>query len=998
MPVDPLLQRFGVSGSGAALPQRPGPRPVQGRRADPLLQRFGVGAPVNPMDVPTEYDLPADQQPGPDAPRQATTQFLTKASNLFEAPLTILGADMMDFERRHQRGESAAQALHDLLRQTGWAANEITLGPREGNRAPIGPSLRHALALMHQWQFGEAAQNYSTTSLAANRTRARLGDVGAQFFDRNPGYFSTAVLGEEALNPSNVALGEAGTELGEAARLGLRGVGKGVGAVARAAGRATAGRAGAARAAEGMIPRYAAAMEHGPLNRFAEIRAAAAEVANRGHAVPETWTGPLQQAIPRTVGPDAVNAADRAERIAGQFANTGRATSGANDKIVMRIFGGMTPDEQFEAVQRYEEGAGQVPGVAAARTPLGQEAPRFSPQAEARINRAAGLMRQFFPEFDARQMAFDLLTPERQLRSTPYFPRGGMYRDEGLNSEEEAINDAFLGSSRSRGGMNVRRGTARERPAMHRTYDTMRQARASGKMHPEASPAEALEEFLNQRTQNLLIEQRMRELGQLGLVTDAEHAPPNFVPWTNIGSVRQFGSPYLRERFVHPAVARLVEDTVGTPSRTSGLASIEKTAGQVGAGINRAFSRLLTAFWGYHGFVNLPQTTIAKMATLANNPRGWATFVRELASGKGLVRAPDTEAMRVGATLPHAPALRASIRAIPLRARSPQDLAATALTTPARLSSDPLFGRIEPWIGNALYKGLRASGMPEDRAVLETREALGAPEQIRRGDAGANLFMFPAWLLSQMKLWPKALARGFGPLYAGPHRAVAAHNLARGVSATDPFTEQRNATSLIPPIVLGRTPQGDINELSLGSPANRPLEVLNLLGNAAMGNTNGQGEEALRIGEYAANPVISMVARMAFPPPGQSDLSRELAEYAPASASTLLQTALRVGAYYSPVRTGTSGQSQPGSAFGIGTTTELSPDRARQRNEIERRFLSGFGYGRRRVRGIEALRKEAAAIQADNPAQAAELNAQADRLWQVMVTALQAQGLPAPVP
>ena len=211
---------------------------------------------------------------------QPVSDFLTKASNVLEAPLTGIGAAQMDLMRKPYLG----------------------IG--------MGPSGQHMVDELRHGQFGSAAQHYSTTSLEANRERAQLGDPGAQLLDKHPGMlFAPLAFVEEFFNPSNRAF----TALG--------GVGRAVGLkplsplnrfadVRAAAAEAPAQRAAAAEAQAARASRMGAARQ-GAKEANAQARAAAhfaekqrqSVQAQRARQFYEAWRARQKAAIPGTTRP-----------------------------------------------------------------------------------------------------------------------------------------------------------------------------------------------------------------------------------------------------------------------------------------------------------------------------------------------------------------------------------------------------------------------------------------------------------------------------------------------------------------------------------------------------------------------------------------------------------------------------------------------------------------------------------------------------------------------
>ncbi|MDE2104440.1 MAG: hypothetical protein KGL39_44810, partial [Patescibacteria group bacterium] len=159
-----------------------------------------------------------------------------KVMNVLDAPFTLAGAGVQDVEAHRQ---NPLMSLYSL--------------GHPGNTA-----INHALALMNQGRFGDAARRFSLVNLAATKARAQHGEPLARWLTQHPTLFGLGAGAAEFANPANIALGEA-------TGLAGRGVRAGLGAAAR----------GAESVGARSVARAARTAAEGPLNRFADVQQAA---------------------------------------------------------------------------------------------------------------------------------------------------------------------------------------------------------------------------------------------------------------------------------------------------------------------------------------------------------------------------------------------------------------------------------------------------------------------------------------------------------------------------------------------------------------------------------------------------------------------------------------------------------------------------------------------------------------------------------------------------
>ena len=856
---------------------------------------------------------------------QPVSDFLTKASNVLEAPLTGIGATEMD-----------------LLRPP-----YLKVG--------LGPSGQHMLDELRHGQFGSAAQHYSTTSLEANRERAQLGDPVAQFLDKHPSMiFAPLAFGEEFFNPSNKLFGA----VGKASRaVGLkpldplnrfadiRGAAAEAPAQRAAAAEAAAqrtARANAARrgAAEGNANARAAA--HFAQKQADSVRAQAARQATnewlarqkkvlapplRAAALgpgtpalesapvgeqrlmlppppkevkpPRSPSGPRQPtpplpslSPPRRVGPARVipEPGVLADAGATKALNPGKppGITVPGERLANRYgaeqavtpVGKVTPlgpkpqlptedvaDQAEVAFRKMTDK--QTPKAFAQKAtndlykdlPLSEqqrlfhaiEANKIPPEYQARYGRYVRTQRQV-----SKWLVEHGIADEGQLWNEPTFhPRSGALLNPDYDVEEQP--------GETVGSRGIRKGTLKNR----RTFKTLKDAVDAGEqMNPEWAPAETLENTLTQRMTAIQLENGMKKLKDLGLIVGPDSPrPPGWVRLSDEPDVARFGSPTISGgASFHPAIAKGIRDITASTMNPEKLLSspIHKIMTPF-AMANRAAMRFQVAQPAYHLPVNVIPNQIATLLAHAKSYASLPEYVKQWFSGGKATG----EMYESGTYFPYASDIPAHKMTRPWSDLSVKEKAERAWNLTGRgvenFSSKPLYGWAEPRAAKAMFRALKKSGMSDAKATLKTRQTIGEHENIGAAERDFSQMMkFPAWRKSVFRLWPSLLAKS-PALYNAPHRGAQAFNLSRGVGP-----QPSDSGSLIPGIAWGKDAQGNPQTLSAPSPANIPLELLNILGSPLAGDTDQDMQRGIRLGLTMVNPLLNTGVRTAMTEVGSS--------------------------------------------------------------------------------------------------------------------------------
>lgn len=903
--------------------------------ATPALNRAGHDV-VTPRGVVHLPGQAPPHDPGVPIPEPVQT-FMGKAGAVMETPFTLLGATISDADR----GRSS------LTR------NEIdAYGKIIGKKMPPRPASAYETAedLIGQGNFAQAARQYSITSPEANKYRAQTGhDPTATFLHHHPFVQSLVSGAEEAVSPSNIALGEA---------TGV--VGRTLGAVGRTAGKTVtrAAQAAGVPATNSFVSRAAASLsEHGG-SRFAEPRAAAADIARQ------------------KPGGNPNEAAARADAMFTRLAQAPGNAHAAGVTMVKKVAKGMTKAEAQELPYRVE----------------GTPRQKFSPEGEARLAKGVQEYRARGAALDQETTGSGVTLPGRLLDRKTYFPRGrgnGAFTDPNLHLSEEA--EDFIDSHHGGGGMGVRKDTLSD-SIPPRKWDTLAQAEWNGApMNKEWNPLDTLYTHVRTRAQSAAIMRELPEAEKLGLITPmstknmwghdipftANPATKDFVPWTKIGDVRSFGSgaePALKNYAVHPSFAHGIADITNDAVKAGqGLTSWWQVPAQVGRLANYLLSRSETGNFVYHPLENLDQNIITDLP----NPVGLV---------KGAIKG-SPEGRAVGASTDYAPPGNPADWTRPWSDLSPKEIAARLVKTPERVlnavTSDPLYGPIEKRMAEAHYEGMRGRGLSPSESMLKTRQMVGGRENLGAGASGvAQALQFPAWTLSTLRNYIPKLLKNPG-LYTAPHRAVATYNQSRGVEDTNPSS----GSMLIPPFVNPFNPRdahGNANMVSLPSPANRALQAISILGELATGNPGAAGRQAQAAALSIANPVLNTVGKWyhtndtkyAGFPSSTLSFDRDAPE-SQTPLGQLKQVLSGAGQRYTPVRGGLPG------FLGIQGQTELTPQNQKRKQKLET-------HKRERIEELRGKAKKMTA--AGRPEKAAELNAKADKVYDAMVKAMQAKG------
>lgn len=750
------------------------------------------------------------------------------------------------------------------------------------------------------------------------------------------------------LDPGNLLTGEAAGAAGSAAKAATR-------SASRAAADAIVSRA-PGMAASGVVKHLRTA-EHLPsFNRFTNVRSAAEDLARGRQAAP---------AAVKTTG-------DAAEVAARNLANANTYAAGISQRAANDVFKGLTRNEQFEVVHMIEGDSplmGDVSKLSPAQIALRQ---RLLP----RVTKYRG----WRARFDRATQQYGVADPNRMLNGEHYFSRAGMFADpeNELGEEDLAQTDAFRERFRGGGGTTVRKGTLGEN--VHRKYSTLRQAvRAGAQLRPDVDPMQAFEMHAYTRTQAARINEQLDKLQDLGLIVPKESPvplsagvmrpnpkPPGYQDFLDtFGSLRQFGSGVTRHAYVDPSVAYLLQDVTasGTPSRNV-LSSLLQMAGGGLTTANRALSSVEVANPIYHPLFNISQNIASEAPNVGDMIRG--------AANPHAVE----QAEEAGVHLPFARRQPAGAWGRPWGDLSAQEkLSRLWMAVPHAVesfSAAPLYGHIEPRMATGAYAGLTKRLGPAG-AHLAVRSIVGEPENLGAAERDiAPLAQFPAWLKSQLRRWPGAIAQR-PQLYNAPHAAIRDVDLAkgRGPRAAD-------ESKILPPIVLGKDKNGDFITLAIPHPGNRATAVAAGISPFILEGDPKDLEFALA---GAANPILQ---GQIF---NQLEMSeqqkRDLAFVAPApSAGQRVSDAFSNLGRFAPIRSLTS--------------TELTPEHAAARRRIVNAFLYGHG-GRSRVRGLVELRSDQNKAQRQgDTATADRLRKAGDALYQRMLEALSKGGFPAP--
>lgn len=886
--------------------------------------------------------------------------FLARAGDVFESPFSALGAIGADVQEGHWNTPYAQSA-------TG-----------------------HAMDLLTHGKFAEARQRYDPLDQSFEMVRrlAKDGNPVAQWALKHPTEAGIAGGGLEFLNPSNAVGGRAAEALGGIAKGGLTAAGRGAGAASK------------------FVSADPAALKASPLYRLSQSLGEAATGARMG-AVRQA----ARDQAPR-IGLSPSVAADRAD-LAGRQMATSTETAKAHAQHVTRdVFGGLTHDQQLEVVDAIERAPNKLPPALTQK--LAELKPAGSPAQRAMlgqwtvpdIQRRVQAYRTWRGATDAETLRHGLAEGSELWTGEHYFPRRGMTKDPGLEeSEEQNDLQAEIEARRSRGGQNIRRDTLNTNiPA--RKYATRVEALEHGvTVDPEWNPADALYKHAVTRERNNVLEEGANRLRDLGLAEPFEtvkttpFAQPgispaqkiiqkgkaaaevtphrkDYLPFTELGTVRQFGSPLFKGSAVHPAVADLVED-LASQQKTGGLASAADLPRGVLSGVNSGLARLEVSQPLYHVPVNVVPGAIARMATHgADVP----ALLKALVKPKAAL----ATAQREGADYPYASSTFDPRDLQPFGSRTAKEKFQATLRDPGKianaLSTVPLYKHMQPYVAGATHAALRGRIGPEASA-LEVRSMLGEPENLgaREREIGQQ-FIFPSWQKAQARAAARLLARN-PALYQAPHTAIEAHNRSRGVSP-----QPSDYGSLVPPIVTGVNKAGAVTEIPVPGPFNRAIGFADALGNLATGG--GDRMAIARDVLNVMNPALGFGARAlatGVAPAGTPSSLRVLDKDAPATEqrAQLFQSLL---GRYAPVK---GAPTTPGqvleSLLGVAPEKRLPPGASKLLYKIEG-DVRGKPYLPTSVEGLRRLATDLR-DQGDT-AKAAKMNAYADKLYDLLYKGL----------
>jgi hypothetical protein len=901
---------------------------------------------------------------------------MQKASNLFEAPFTLGGALAAD------------------------------LSEGRGTTPLDNTATGHALKLMGQRKFGEARNQYSFTSWNMVRRLAKDGNPAAQFALAHPTIGSFAMGATEFVNPSNAIGGKLFELGGDAAKTIATGAGRGASGAWR--------RFSADPAAVAGKPLYKAAQSLGEVAtgaRMASVRQAAYDEAIRSGATRK----------------QANVYADRADLTGRKMVNATETAKADAQPMVREVFGGLSPQQKLEVLDAIEATPSKLPqslldrfanlqkgGSPTANTMKGLpdlNATSTVPDLQRRVS----AYRTWRGQMDARTIHNGLAEPGEMWSGPTYFPRRGMTKDPNVEeSEEQTAQDEEIAARRSRGGQNVRRDTLNKNVPSRKFGSRAEVLRAGFKMDPDWDPAETLYNHAISRGRSNILEEGAHELTGLGLAEPLESVDKltnygfgksprefevgdtrkahrkDYLPFTELGSVRQFGSPLFRGSAVHPAVADLIEDLAASQKTNQGLPTLAEIPQSVLGSVNKGLSKLEVSQPLYHVPVNVIPNMLMSFATHGVDVPG---LVKALVHPKAAM----AEAQRGGADFPYAdPNFKASDME-PAKGQSlGRKVGQAALRDPARIvdaiSSTPLYKHMQPYVAAAAYGGLKKRIGPE-AAALDVRSMVGEPENLGAREKGlGEATIFPSWQKSQLRRAVRML--GANPaLYQAAHTDVNDRNASKGVSP-DPTSW----SSLIPDIVTHVHKNGAIDKTPIPGPFNRAIGLADAIGNLATGG--GNQDTVARDLVNTLNPVLGLGARYLQTragPAGDVSSSR-LYDKDSSDAQQRRDLLMSIVNRYNPDRGAKDVKSGLLGLLGIEPQTEMSPDASKRSYVWEQRVRGAYPTPfRKEIENfpnnapVEFLRQLAKQAEKKGPATingrrwtAAQLTAAADRTYAEM--------------
>lgn len=829
----------------------------------------------------------------------------------------------------------------------GATLRDVARGRKVGGDQPRGTNTAQSHFLEGLGKSPAAAVNeYFATSPESMKQYAKgsgpLSAIGS-YFVKHPRQGAALDFVGRILDPGNALTFEGVGGIGDLLKGGTR-------TAARAAAKAVIKHAPEA-AAHPLVRTLQSAENLGTGNRFGEVRSAAEDVA-RGkgwHAQQVTAHG------------------DAAELASRNLANSGTYAKGIAQRASNAVFKGLTKDEQFEVVHMIE---GDSPLV-------GNEAKLSPAQLKVRdkLLPRVTTYRQWRSRLDAGTQKYNVADSGRLLSGDNFFSRAGMFVDpeNTLNEEELPQNEAFRKAFGGGGGTGPRKGSLGQN--VHRTFPTLKAALRHGvQLRPDVDPMKAFEMHAYARTQAARMNEQLDKLTETGLIVPKEAdvpfavgvktpnpRPPGYLDFSELGSMRSFGSNITRDAYVHPAIPSLIEDIASTHQTRKGLSSLLSLASNAGRVANHVLSAAEVSNPLYHPAFNISENVASETPSIGG-------LIKGATSGKAVDAAEEQ-----GVHLPFARRQPAHQWGRPWSDLSAKEKAMRVLRSVPHgvesFSAAPLYGHVEPRMATGAYEGLKGRlGAPG--AAISVRSMLGEPENIGADFHGASqVFQFPAWTLSQLRRWPAAIAKR-PQLYNAPHAAISDIDATAGRSQ-----RQSDEAKIFPPIVLGRDKNGDFNVLNIPHPGNRA----SALGVALLKGSPVDIGFALAGG---VNPLLSQPTHSVLESlSGQQQ--RDLNYVAPQRSG--LQKALdyvKGFGYYSPIR-----------SF---TTKELSPERAATRRQLINAFLYGHG-GEHRVRGLVEIRAaQHRAEQSSDTGAADQLRKAGDDMYQRMLQELSAQSFPAP--
>lgn len=405
-----------------------------------------------------------------------------------------------------------------------------------------------------------------------------------------------------------------------------------------------------------------------------------------------------------------------------------------------QLFGGLTRDEQMEVVHRMQ----------------GHTTRSFGAK-DAELNARAVQLKGALQQITDEQLRAGTLDPAKVYDQEAFFPMAGAFE---LPAQDAEYLE-FLNAHRSTGGgAGVRLGTAGQN-APRRNYRTLLEAQqqAAVPLRNEWSPGEAYYRFLSQRSKNVEIENSMGDLLSMGLAKDRNLRAPGdrFAETTDVGSIRTFGSPTLRDQAIHEQVVNFLEDVGASKAEASAFAHASTNIGKLALLLPKAY--------------NASQSLLRQ--GIVFNPivhAGWNLMFQYLGAGGDIRRLATVtdqiinDAEHAGAILPRgAPRMIGGSSAVPLMLRPWSDLKmgekiARGGAQVQEANQHIVFDVAEKRYAAALFATYTERGLSPAEAAIRVRQALGDYANVRNSGVDAVLhraFFFYPWLKTILPFWIK---------------------------------------------------------------------------------------------------------------------------------------------------------------------------------------------------------------------------------------------------